>query len=466
MPRRRPPNTPPPGLALAVDAHRTHHQAVVEHDNGSRALDRPAPVLRPGSGDRTDRRRPRPESIEKLVPPAPSAATCCAHERRNHPVPDRNSRSDLDDLRRRLRQTRWPEAETVDDWSQGMPLGYARDAVRVLAGRATTGARARRASMRSRSSGREIDGLDIHFLHVRSPHEDALPLVLTHGWPGSIVEFRKVIGPLTDPAAHGGDPADAFHVVCPSLPGFGFSGKPARAGWGVERIADAWDELMTRLGYARYGAQGGDWGSGVTHSARHPACRTIVDRHPPQHGRPRRPIRPRWTTSPRPSRRPWPRSSTTGDWDSGYSKEQSTRPQSSRLRPGRLARRRCAPGSWRSSGPGPTATATRPTSLSQGRDARQRHAVLAARAPARRRPGCTGRASASRWPGSVQVPVGCSIFPKEIFRSSRRWAQRQLPGPAVLERAGQGRPLRRVRAAVDVRRRGPGRLPGISLRRA
>jgi pimeloyl-ACP methyl ester carboxylesterase len=116
----------------------------------------------------------------------------------------------------------------------------------------------------------EIDGLSIHFLHVRSPH-DALPLVMTHGWPGSIVGFRKVIEPLADAAAHGGDAADAFHLVCPSLPGFGFSGKPTRAGWGVKRIADAWDELMTLLGYAQYGAQGGDWGSGVTQAlgARH-----------------------------------------------------------------------------------------------------------------------------------------------------------------------------------------------------
>src|SRR6185369_13991935 len=111
-----------------------------------------------------------------------------------------------------------------------------------------------------------IDGLDIHFLHVRSRHEDALPLVITHGWPGSVVEFHKVIGPLTDPVAHGGEAADAFHVVCPSLPGFGFSGKPTGTGWGPARIAAAWAALMERLGYDRYGAQGGDWGSAITAS--------------------------------------------------------------------------------------------------------------------------------------------------------------------------------------------------------
>ena len=110
----------------------------------------------------------------------------------------------------------------------------------------------------------EIDGLGIHFLHVRSPVVDALPLVITHGWPGSIVEFFEVIGPLTDPAAHGGDPRDAFHVVCPSLPGFAFSDKPTATGWGVERTAAAWAQLMKRLGYERYGAQGGDWGASVS----------------------------------------------------------------------------------------------------------------------------------------------------------------------------------------------------------
>jgi epoxide hydrolase len=182
-------------------------------------------------------------------------------------IPD----ADLHDLRRRLSQTRWPEAATVDDWSQGTPLGY----VRRLCDHWATDYdwRASEASLNAFPQFRtEIDGLGIHFLHVRSPRADALPLVLTHGWPGSVVEFRKVIGPLTDPASYGGDPADAFHVVCPSLPGFGFSDKPATTGWHIEHIAAAWDRLMGRLGYARYGAQGGDWGAGVTTAlgVRHP----------------------------------------------------------------------------------------------------------------------------------------------------------------------------------------------------
>jgi epoxide hydrolase len=171
----------------------------------------------------------------------------------------------LDDLKSRLRKTRWPEAELVEDWSQGAPLRWVKEICRYWAEGYDW---RRREALLNRFAQftTEIDGLDIHFLHVRSPHKNAMPLIITHGWPGSVVEFHKVIEPLTDPAAHGGDPADAFHVVCPSLPGFGFSGKPTTTGWGVDRIASAWAKLMDRLGYARYGAQGGDWGSAVTAS--------------------------------------------------------------------------------------------------------------------------------------------------------------------------------------------------------
>ena len=166
------------------------------------------------------------------------------------------------DLRDRLARTRWPEPETVDDWSQGIPLAYVRDLCSYWADGYDFGLADRvNAFPQFRTT---VDGLGIHFLHVQSPEPDALPLVLTHGWPGSIVEFLDVIGPLTDPRAHGGDPADAFHVVAPSLPGYGWSDKPARAGWSIERIAPAWHDLMARLGYDRYGAQGGDWGAGVT----------------------------------------------------------------------------------------------------------------------------------------------------------------------------------------------------------
>lgn len=173
--------------------------------------------------------------------------------------------ADLADLRTRLSRTRWPDAETVDDWSQGIPLAYVQDLCSYWG--STYDWRATESRLNALGSSRtELDGLGIHFLHVRSPEPDALPLVLTHGWPGSIVEFHKVIGPLSDPVAHGGDAADAFHVVCPSLPGYGFSDRPTRTGWKVPRVAAAWSELMARLGYDRYGAQGGDWGSSVTTS--------------------------------------------------------------------------------------------------------------------------------------------------------------------------------------------------------
>jgi pimeloyl-ACP methyl ester carboxylesterase len=176
-------------------------------------------------------------------------------------VPD----ADLADLRDRLRRTRWPDRETVDDWSQGAPLAWVRDLCQYWASGYDW--RAREARLNSFPQFRtSIDGLDLHFLHVRSPHDGALPLILTSGWPGSVTEFSQVIGPLTDPAGHGGDPADAFHVVCPSLPGYGFSGKPAGTGWNVQRIAAAWATLMARLGYRRYGAQGSDWGTSVTTS--------------------------------------------------------------------------------------------------------------------------------------------------------------------------------------------------------
>ena len=151
----------------------------------------------------------------------------------------------------------------MDDWSQGIPLDYTRSLADYWANEYDW--RSREAALnRFDQFTTEIDGLDIHFVHQRSPHEDAFPVVLTHGWPGSIVEFHKVIEPLTNPTAHGGRAEDALHVVCPSLPGYGFSGKPNRTGWGVEKIANAWEKLMVGLGYSRYGAQGGDWGSAVT----------------------------------------------------------------------------------------------------------------------------------------------------------------------------------------------------------
>jgi epoxide hydrolase len=169
----------------------------------------------------------------------------------------------LVDLRARLDAARWPEKETVGDWSEGVPLAK----MKALAAYWRSGYDMRRLGRRLNAVPQyrtRIDGLGIHFLHVRSKHPHALPIVLTHGWPGSVVEFLKVVGPLTDPTGHGGKADEAFHVVVPSLPGFGFSDKPAERGWGLPRIARAWAMLMKHLGYASYVAQGGDWGAGVT----------------------------------------------------------------------------------------------------------------------------------------------------------------------------------------------------------
>jgi pimeloyl-ACP methyl ester carboxylesterase len=168
----------------------------------------------------------------------------------------------LDDLRRRIAATRWPEKETVDDESQGVPLETMRELARHW--RTDYDWRTCEATLNALPHFiTEIDGLDIHFIHVRSKHEDALPLVVNHGWPGSIIEQLKLIEPLTNPTAHGATASDAFHVVIPSMPGYGFSGKPTGTGWGPEQMGRAWAELMRRLGYKRYVAQGGDWGAFV-----------------------------------------------------------------------------------------------------------------------------------------------------------------------------------------------------------
>ncbi len=171
--------------------------------------------------------------------------------------------AELTDLRRRIVATRLPERETVTDFSQGVPLATVEKLARYWA----TEYDWRKVEARINAVPNfitEIDGLDIHFIHVRSKHENALPVIVTHGWPGSIVEQLKLIEPLTNPTAHGGTAADAFHVVIPSMPGYGFSGKPTTTGWGPEHIAGAWDVLMKRLGYTSYVAQGGDWGAIIT----------------------------------------------------------------------------------------------------------------------------------------------------------------------------------------------------------
>jgi epoxide hydrolase len=358
-------------------------------------------------------------------------------------IPD----ADLDDLRRRLRQTRWPEPETVDDWSQGIPLAYVRQLCEYWLERYDWRATEARLN-RLPQFVTEIDGIDIHFVHARSAEDGALPLVITHGWPGSIIEFGKVIGPLTDPVAFGGSAADAFHVVCPSLPGYGFSGKPARPGWGIGPIADTWDQLMGRLGYERYGAQGGDWGAQVTTAIgmRHPEH--VVGIHLnmpiafPDPG----------TGDDRTEREQAALDSIEyyGQWDSGYSKEQSTRPQTVGYGLVDSPAGLCAWivekfWSWTDCDGDPTNVLSRDELLDN---------VMFYWLPA------TGASSARLyWEsfnkpflGPVPVPVGCSIFPKEIFRPTRRWAEKQFPNLHYwneLDRGGHFAAFEQPEAYVD-----------------
>jgi pimeloyl-ACP methyl ester carboxylesterase len=233
------------------------------------------------------------------------------------------SQADLDDLRNRLAATRWPEKEPVSDWSQGAPL----ERVQALCEYWKDHYDWRRCEAQLNGWGQfhtEIDGLNLHFLHVRSPVADALPMVMTHGWPGSVIEFNKVIGPLTDPERYGGKASDAFHLILPSLPGFGFSDKPTETGWNLARIARAWITLVKRLGYGSFVAQGGDWGAMVTHEIaliNPPECRaahTNVSLAMPKDA-------PRDMTPDEAaamvSQDDWNR------WESGYAAVQSTRPQ-------------------------------------------------------------------------------------------------------------------------------------------
>lgn len=226
----------------------------------------------------------------------------------------------LDELNTRIDLTRWPERETVDDWSQGTPLAALQDLVAYW----RNGYDWRACEARLNDLGQfvtEIDGLDIHFIHVRSPHRGALPLVMTHGWPGSVIEFMGVVEQLTQPE----DPLLAFDLVLPSLPGFGFSGKPGATGWGVERIGRAWGQLMARLGYSRWVAQGGDWGSAVTTAIgvqKVEGCAGIHLNMPI--GRPL----PEDLANPSPAElKALGALKHYQDWDSGYSTQQRTRPQ-------------------------------------------------------------------------------------------------------------------------------------------
>ena len=327
--------------------------------------------------------------------------------------------SDLDDLKLRLGRTRWPERQTVEDWSQGVPL----DAARALVDYWATQYDWRRceASLnRFAQWTTEIEGLSIHFLHVRSPHAHARPLLLTHGWPGAVLEFLKVIGPLTDPTAHGGKAEDAFHVVIPALPGFGFSDKPGEKGWSIPKIAQAWARLMERLGYREYLAQGGDWGAAVTTAMgfQRPAGLQGIHVNMP-------------IVMPRdPGTNLSPAEATMlaamqdyAEWDSGYSHQQSTRPQT--LAYG-LADSPVGQAMWifekfwrwTDCDDDPL----KALSYDEMLDVITLYWLT------------NSAASSARlyWESyksgffavKLDLPVGCSVFPKEIYRAPRSWAEK------------------------------------------
>jgi pimeloyl-ACP methyl ester carboxylesterase len=326
----------------------------------------------------------------------------------------------LRDLRRRLDATRWPEKETVDDWSQGVPLAYLRE----LCGYWARGYdwRAREAIMNGLPQFlAEVDGLDIHFIHARSSEPDAVPLLMTHGWPGSVVEFFKVIGPLTDPVRHGGRREDAVHLVCPSLPGYAFSAKPAAPGWSVETIARAWDSLMDLLGYRRYLAQGGDWGAAVTTEIalqKRGSCAAIHLTLPLA-----APTAASKTDPDEADRRAFAAIDRYRSRESGYSAQQKTRPQT--LGYGLVDSPAALAGwiiekfqAWTDCDGHPESVLTRDELLDN---------LMLYWLPG------TGASSARLYWESfdrsfanrsepVELPVGCSIFPKELIPVPRSWA--------------------------------------------
>jgi pimeloyl-ACP methyl ester carboxylesterase len=335
------------------------------------------------------------------------------------------SDSELDDLRRRLRATRWPEEETGDGWSQGVPRAYLQDVARYWADEYDWRAREARINAFPQFRLRLAD-VGIHFIHLRSSRPDALPLLMTHGWPGSIVEFLKVLRPLAEPQEHGGEARDAFHIVCPALPGYGFSAKPAGPGCGVEKIAALWDELMLELGYASYVAQGGDWGAAVTteigvQNLGH--CRAI------HLNMPLAAVPPSALTNPTPAdTEALELQKRYGELESGYAVLQATRPQTLGYS---LADSPVGQASWilekffawTDCNGHPENILTRDELL----DNVMLYWLPCAGASSARLYAESFRRSFRRDQGTITLPTGCSIYPKELSKPPRAWVEQRYP---------------------------------------
>jgi pimeloyl-ACP methyl ester carboxylesterase len=376
-------------------------------------------------------------TLATLLPPSASARPIAferpASRAGIHPFKVAIPQAALDDLALRLSMVRWPDQELVADWSQGLPLqrlqslvDYWQDSYDWRRAEATLNAFPQFTT--------RIDGLDIHFLHLRSQHPQALPILLTHGWPGSVFEFVKAIGPLVDPTAYGGKPEDAFHVIIPSLPGFGFSGKPEATGWGLPRTARAWSTLMQRLGYAKWVAQGGDYGAGVTTwlARQHAAGLAAVHMNlpilfpPPLDGAPDQE-----------EQATIAQLVDYGSNKSGYAKVQATRPQTIGYA---LADSPVAQaawiyeklGEWTDSGHAPESVLTRDEIL----DDITLYWLTN-----------SGASSARLYAESfftdfstqkLDIPVAISLFPGELYRPPRKWAERAYSQLYYWNEAGKG----------------------------
>ncbi len=333
--------------------------------------------------------------------------------------------AELDDLRQRLQQTRWPDKETCTDWTQGIPLEYTRELANYWAH--TYDWRRFEKKLNAWSQFMTtIDSIDIHFIHQRSPHEDALPLIITHGWPGSIVEFHKVIDALTDPTQHGGSAENAFHVVAPCLPGYGFSGKPTETGISVEKIGRMWGQLMNRLGYPRYVAQGGDWGSIITQSmgiTETDHCAGIHVNMPIV-----APDNDTMSSLTAPEQKALEDMSAYIETGSGYSKQQSTYPQTlgyglADSPVGQMAWVVEKFYMWTDCEDGGTRHPENILSRDELLDNVMMYWLNNAGASSARLYWESFN-NANMEP--IHMPVGCSIFPGEIFRCSRRWAEKRF----------------------------------------